>query len=101
MMLIAILDLDVAAVRRGAALDQFIAEAPTVRKMQGNIAYRPYADPVVDTRVTLVHEWEARPDFDAYLASTCFARLRDVLGPMMIGVPVSRRFEASLIETVR
>jgi quinol monooxygenase YgiN len=99
--LIVILDLDVTAVCRAGALDQLLAEAPKVRKMQGNIAFRPYADPLVDTRLTLVHEWEARSDFDAYLASSSFARLREVLGSIMIGAPVSRRFEASLIESVR
>ena len=40
-------------------------------------------------------------DFDAYLASPPFARSGEVLRPMMTGVPLSRRFDASLIESVR
>ena len=100
-MLIAILDFDVAPAQRSAALDQLLTEMPLVRKMQGNIAFRPFADPLADTRITLVHEWERRSDFDAYLASPCFARSGEMLRPMMTGAPVSRRFEASLIEKVR
>lgn len=100
-MLIAILDFEVAPARLPAALDQLLAEMPVVREMQGNIAFRPFADPLADTKITLVHEWEHRSDFDTYLASPCFARSGEVLRPMMIAAPISRRFEASLIEKVR
>lgn len=99
-MLIAILDFDVAPADQQAALDQLLAEAPGVRAMPGNIAFRPYADPLLDTRVSLVHEWQSRADFDAYLASEAFARSGTKLRPMMTGAPTSRRFEAELIESV-
>ncbi|MFC2253577.1 putative quinol monooxygenase [Labrys portucalensis] len=100
-MLIAILDFEVAPAQRSVALDQLLAEMPTVREMHGNIAFRPFADTLADTKITLVHEWEHRSDFDAYLASPCFARSGEVLRPMMTSAPISRRFEASLIEKVR
>ncbi len=99
-MLIAILDFDVAPANSDAALDRLLSEAPAVREMKGNIAFRAYADPLIDTRVTLVHEWESEEDFAAYLASPAFARLGKVLRPMMTAPPVSRRFEARLLETV-
>ena len=100
-MLIAIIDFDVAPAQRETALNQLLREVPAVREMKGNIGFRPYADPLVETRVTLVHEWESRQHFDAYLASPPFARSGEILRPMMTGTPVSRRFEASLIESVR
>lgn len=99
-MLIAILDFDVAPADQQAALDHLLAEAPTVRAMPGNIAFRPYADPLIDTRVSLIHEWEVPAAFEAYLASEAFANTGAVLRPMMTAAPVSRRFTAELIETV-
>lgn len=100
-MLIAILDFDVTPDNRAVALDQLLSEAPAVRAMPGNIGFRPFADPLVDSRITLVHEWERRSDFDSYLAGPEFARSGAVLRPLMTGAPTSRRFEASLIESVR
>lgn len=99
-MLIALLDFDVAPADKAAALTHLLAEVPTVRAMKGNIAFRPLADPVTDSHVTLVHEWESRQDFENYLASPGFARSGELLRPMMTGAPVSRRFEARLIESV-
>lgn len=99
-MLIAIVDFDVAPSDRTAALDHLLAEVSAVSAMKGNRAYRPFADPLDDSRVTIVHEWESRIDFDAYLASPSFVRSGEVLRPMMSGAPNSRRFEARLIERV-
>ncbi len=98
-MLIAILDFDVAPADQQSALDHLLAESANVRAMPGNIAFRPYSDPLIDTRVTLVHEWQSRADFEAYLASEAFARSGEVLRPMMTNAPTSRRFTAELIET--
>lgn len=99
-MLIAILDFDVAPADSEVALNQLLAEAPEVRGMSGNIAFRAYADPLIDTRITVVHEWEREADFSAYLGSEAFARSGAALRPMMTAPPVSRRFEARLLETV-
>jgi quinol monooxygenase YgiN len=99
-MLIAILDFDVAPADSGAALKHLLTEAPEVREMKGNIAFRPYVDPLIGTRITLVHEWESREDFAAYLASPAFLRSGDKLRPLMTAPPVSRRFEAQLLGTV-
>lgn len=99
-MLIAILDFDTAPADRERALDQLLAEAPEVRAMPGNVAFRAYADPLIDGRLTVVHEWRDRGAFEAYLGSAAFARSGKVLRPMMTGAPVSRRFEADLLETV-
>lgn len=99
-MLIAIVDFDVAPADQDRALDQLLSEAPGVRAMEGNLAFRAYADPLLDGRVTVVHEWAGRAAFDAYVQSAAFARSGQVLRPMMTGAPVSRRFEASLIEQV-
>ncbi|PWK54056.1 putative quinol monooxygenase [Silicimonas algicola] len=98
--MIAILDFDVGPDDGGVALNQLLTEAPDVRAMKGNIAFRPYADPLIGTRVTLVHEWESREDFAAYLASPAFLRSGEKLRPLMAAPPVSRRFEAQLIETL-
>ena len=99
-MLIAILDFDVAPDQRDAAMDQLFAEVPSVRAMPGNIAFRPFADPHLDGRVTLVHEWEDEAAFQAYVSGPSFARSGEVLRPMMTTPPTSRRFRAELIETV-
>jgi len=99
-MFIAILDFDVASADSGAALDQLLGEAPGIREMKGNLSFRAFADPLLDTRVTVLHEWETQDDFQAYLASPSFAESGTVLRPMMTGAPVSRRFRAELVEAV-
>lgn len=99
-MLIAILDFDTAPADRPAALAQLLAEAPRIRAMPGNLAFRAYADPQRQDRLTVVHEWEDRDSFAGYLASSAFARSGEVLRPLMVAPPVSRRFEARLLDTV-
>lgn len=100
-MLIAILDVSVAQADREHALQQLSEEADTVRAMTGNIGFR--ALPAYDnaTDITLLHEWRDAKSFEGYLASDAFARFGEVLRPIMTGKPVSRRFEATLLETVR
>jgi quinol monooxygenase YgiN len=100
-MFIAILDFSTAAADRPAALAQLDREHDQVRGMPGNIAFRVYADRKDDTQVTVVHEWADETSFAEYLSSASFARSGEVLRPMMAGAPVSRRFHAELMETVR
>jgi quinol monooxygenase YgiN len=99
-MFIAILDFRTAAADRPAALAQLDHEHDQVRAMPGNLAFRVYATRDEDTGVTVVHEWEDQASFADYLGSGSFARSGDVLRPLMTGTPVSRRFQAELLETV-
>uniref|UniRef100_A0A1V2I9C5 Antibiotic biosynthesis monooxygenase n=1 Tax=Pseudofrankia asymbiotica TaxID=1834516 RepID=A0A1V2I9C5_9ACTN len=99
-MLIAILDFSTAAVDRPAALAQLDGERDEIRAMSGNVAFRVYASREDDTRITVVHEWDGPASFGGYLGSEAFARSGEVLRPMMTGVPISRRFQAELLETV-
>jgi quinol monooxygenase YgiN len=50
--------------------------------------------------VAVIHEWVDQPSFAAYLDSDAFARSNAVIRPLMSVPSVSRRFHASLLETV-
>jgi quinol monooxygenase YgiN len=98
--LIAIVDFNVAAVDHPAALAELDGERDQVRAMPGNLAFRVYASRVDETGICIVHEWDDEASLDVYLKSDSFARFGEVLRPIMIGTPVSRRFCAELLETV-
>jgi quinol monooxygenase YgiN len=98
--LIAIVDFSTAAADRPAALAQLDGERDLVRAMPGNLAFRVYASRHDETGITVVHEWNDEASFVGYLRSDCFTRSGEVLRPIMIGSPVSRRFGAELLETV-
>jgi len=89
-----------AATNRPAALAQLDGERDAVRAMPGNVAFRVYASRQDETRITVVHEWADEASLVGYLTSDSFARSGEVLRPIMIGAPVSRRFRAELLETV-
>jgi quinol monooxygenase YgiN len=97
---IAIVDFRTAATDRHAALARFDAEHDRVRAMPGNIAFRVYAAREDDTAVAVVHEWDDEASFAGYLRSDSFAHFSEMIRPMMIAAPVSRRFRADLLETV-
>jgi quinol monooxygenase YgiN len=97
---IAILDFSTAPADRPAALAQLDGERDEVRAMPGNVAFRIYTSREDGTGITVVHEWEDQASFAAYLRSDCFARSGEVLRPIMAGAPVSRRFQAELLESV-
>jgi quinol monooxygenase YgiN len=99
-MLIAVLDLQTAAADRAAALAQLDRERDEIRAMPGNLDFRVYAAREHEGDVTVIHEWDDEPSFAAYLASDSFARSGTVLRPLMSAPPVSRRFRATLVETV-
>lgn len=99
-MFIAIVDFTTAATDRPAALAQLDRERDQVRAMPGNIAFRVYASRLDETAVTVVHEWDDEASFAGYLGSDSFARSGEVLRPVTVGSPVSRRFLAELLETV-
>jgi quinol monooxygenase YgiN len=97
---LAIVDFRTAAIDRPTALAQLDRERDQVRAMPGNIAFRVYASCEDDSGITLVHEWDDEASIAGYFGSPSFARLGEVLRPMMAGAPVSRRFRAELLETV-
>jgi quinol monooxygenase YgiN len=99
-MLIAHVYFTVAAGDRQKALDTLLAEAPTVRAMKGCRAFIPFPDPTNPEGMGVLHEWEDGEDFAAYVSSPGFAEMGKTLRPMMISAPVSRRFDARLLETV-
>jgi quinol monooxygenase YgiN len=98
--LIAIVDFNTAATDRPAALAQLDGEREQVRAMPGNLAFRVFASREDDTGITIVHEWDDEASFAGYLRSESFAHAGKVLRPMMTGAPVSRRFNAALLEVV-
>jgi quinol monooxygenase YgiN len=79
------------------ALGVLLEEVPTVRAMDGCLAFIPFIDPTTTGGVGVVHEWETEADFAAYLASPTFAAAGARLLPLMTGEPDSRRFEAERI----
>lgn len=99
-MLIAVLDLYTTASDRAAALAQLDAERQEIRAMPGNLDFRVYAARDSEEGVAVIHEWTDQPSFAAYLASDSFARSSEVIRPLMSVPSVSRRFHASLLETV-
>ena len=99
-MLIAVLDLRTTATDRAAALAQLDSERDEIRSMPSNLDFRVYAARDDQQAVTVLHEWEDRESFEAYLASDAFARSGAVLRPLVTEPPVSRRFSADLLETV-
>jgi quinol monooxygenase YgiN len=99
-MLICVLDVRTAEADRPAALAQFDAEREEVRAMPGNIDFRVYAARDNEEEVTVIHEWADQASFADYLSSESFERSGEVIRPLMTVPPVSRRFQASLLETV-
>jgi quinol monooxygenase YgiN len=99
-MLIAVLDLRTAAIDRHAVLAQLDSERDEIRAMPGNLDFRVYAARDNDEAVAVIHEWADEPSFAAYLSSQAFARSGAVIRPLVMTPPVSRRFRATLLETV-
>jgi quinol monooxygenase YgiN len=100
-MIIAIVDFHVAAKDRPSALQILAVDGAAAAALPGNLGFRVFSDAGSDTHVGLMQEWEADAAFKAYLASPGFATAGAALRPMMIGTPLSRRFEAKLYEEVR
>ncbi|MFI1094809.1 putative quinol monooxygenase [Streptomyces sp. NPDC020917] len=99
-MIIAIVDFATAATDRAAALGHLDAERDRVSAMPGCLAFRVYASREDDGRITIVHEWQDKASWDGYGKSPSFARFSEAIRPLMVGAPVSRRFQAELLETV-
>lgn len=99
-MLIAHVTFEVDQTNSSKALDALTAEAAQVRAMTGCIAFNPFQDATNPALIGVLHEWETPEDFAGYTASQEFARAGATLRPMMVKPPLSRRFDASLIESV-
>lgn len=99
-MFIAHVFFQVAQAHREQALAAVLAERPSVSAMRGCLVFVPFVDPADPTGLGIVHEWATEADFLAYTASPGFAAVGRILRPLMTAAPRSRRFEATLCETV-
>lgn len=99
-MLIAHVKFTVAVENRSLAIDTLKSEVDVVCAMKGCIEFIPFLDPTNMDGVVVLHEWETANDFAAYAASDSFATVGQVLRPIMVTPPISKRFDAVLIETV-
>ena len=99
-MFIAILDICTNPDDRANALAQLMGEQPEVRAMPGCIGFRVFASSEDDRRLTVLHEWTDQASFATYTASDAFTRSGEVIFPLLVEPPVSRRFSAELVETV-
>ncbi|MCA1970865.1 unnamed protein product [Ciceribacter sp. T2.26MG-112.2] len=85
---------------RQQALDILMTNAPAIRATKGCLAFVPFLDPTDRQGLGVLHEWQSGEDFAAYVASPAFVETAAILRPLMTAAPVSRRFDARLIETV-
>lgn len=99
-MLIALVEFQVTPADRRAALRVLMDEAAAVRAMPGNRRFLPALDPASPSGLTIYHEWDDPAGFAAYTAGPGFAAAGRALRPLMTAPPLSRRFDATLIETV-
>ena len=99
-MLIAVLDLRTTKADRPLALAQLDSERDEIRDMPGNLDFRVYAARGDEEAVVVIHEWADESSFAGYLSYDAFIRSGAVVGPFVTAPPVSRRFRASLLETV-
>lgn len=80
------------------ALSTIVAHCDRVQGMKGCAAFIPFQDAQNDRRIGIVHEWDHADAFEAYLASDVFKDMGQRLRPLMEGPPVSRRFDAQLLD---
>ena len=98
-MFIAVLDLRTAPTDRPVVLAHLDSVREEIRAMPGNLEFRVYAARD-EEGVAVIHEWDDERSFADYLATDVFDRSGTVLRPLLSAPPVSRRFRATLLETV-
>ncbi|HEY9369665.1 putative quinol monooxygenase [Streptomyces sp.] len=98
-MFIAVLDLRTAPTDRPVVLAHLDSAREEIRAMPGNLEFRVYAARD-EEGVVVIHEWDDERSFADYLATDVFDRSGTVLRPLLSAPPVSRRFRATLLETV-
>ncbi|MFY0596663.1 MAG: antibiotic biosynthesis monooxygenase [Cognatishimia sp.] len=94
-MLIAHVEFQITPSDRDAALDVLLKETAVVRAMSGNLKFQAFKNPEHDDRIEIMHEWDSKEAFEAYLSSKSFASIGQILGPKMIAPPLSKRFLAN------
>jgi quinol monooxygenase YgiN len=99
-MLIAHVKFTVSTENLALTIDTLKQEVEVVCAMKGCIAFIPFIDPTSTQCVGVLHEWHSADDFAAYIASNSFATIGRILRPIMVSPPVSKRFDATLIESV-
>ncbi|MGH1330054.1 MAG: putative quinol monooxygenase [Paracoccaceae bacterium] len=85
---------------RAFALNTLLDQVEAVRSMPGCIAFVPFLDPTDMESVRVLHEWKSQKDMERYTGSQSFAVVGQALRPIMLSPPISKRFDAELIETV-
>ncbi|WP_298822231.1 antibiotic biosynthesis monooxygenase [uncultured Roseibium sp.] len=98
-MLVALVDFTVDPSQRQEALHVLLSEVATVTAMPQCRTFRPYCDPASESHVGIVHEWQDEAGFEAYLKSEDFAKIGEVLRPLMTSAPSSRRYRATPLES--
>ncbi len=83
---------------RPVALETLVKEVEAVRAMPGCVTYIPFLDPTDDQGVGVMQEWQSAEAFGGYTGSDIFAEILGVLRPLLVAPPVSKRFDAKLID---
>lgn len=97
-MLIAHVTFSVSPENRILAIDALTQEVTAVRTMKGCRAFVPFLDPTNARDVGVLHEWDTAEDFAVYINSDVFKTMGEMLRPIMVSPPISKRFDATLIE---
>jgi len=97
-MLIAHVTFSILPENRALAIDALTQKVTAVRAMKGCGAFVPFLDSSNERDVGVLHEWETAEDFAAYIKSDIFMTMGEILRPIMVSPPVSKRFDATLIE---
>lgn len=98
-MLIAHVTFSVSPEDRNLALNTLKQEVSVVRAMKGCRAFVPFQDPTNEQDLGVLHEWNSAEDFATYTSSDSFATIGKILRPIMVSPPVSKRFDATLLDT--
>ncbi|MEP1932901.1 MAG: antibiotic biosynthesis monooxygenase family protein [Roseibium sp.] len=97
-MFVALVDFRVEPSKQSGALNTLLADVELVTTMPGCQTFRPYCDPSQKGHVGVVHEWDSEDAFNGYLGSEEFKRMGADLRPLMVSVPSSRRYSATLLQ---
>jgi len=90
----------VAPAARQRAFDVLMNEISAVRAMEGCRLFVPFLHPDDSSCIGIIHEWDSAAAMTTYTASAGFAAVGQTLRPMMTSAPISKRFDAQLLETV-
>lgn len=97
-MLIAHVTFSIAEEDRFEALAILKKEIVSVCKMKGCVTFLPFISLNNKAEIGVIHEWESEEEFSAYLESESFKTIGQLLRPMMTTSPLSKRYNANLIQ---